>query len=36
MTGKQEDVIVKLLEKILHELKHQRVKFRGPIKTKNK
>ena len=34
MTGKQEDVIVKLLEKILHELKHQRVKFRGPIKTK--
>ena len=34
MTGKQEDIIVKLLEKILHELKHQRVKFRGSIKTK--
>ena len=34
MTGKQEDMIVKLLEKILYELKHQRVKFRGPIKTK--
>ena len=36
MTGKQEDIIVELLEKILHELKHQRVKFRGPIKTKNR
>ena len=36
MTGKQEDLIVELLEKILCELKHQRVKFRGPIKTKNK
>ena len=34
MTGKQEDIIIKLLEKILHELRHQRVRFRGPIKTK--
>ena len=34
MTGKQEDLIVELLEKILRELKHQRVKFRDPIKTK--
>ena len=34
MTGKQEDIIVELLKKILHELKHKRTKFRGPIKTK--
>ena len=34
MTGEQGDVIVELLSKILHELKHKRTKFRGPIKTK--
>ena len=34
MTGKQEDVIVELLTKILHELKRKRNKFKGPIKTK--
>ena len=34
MTGRQENIIVELLEKILHELRHQRVKFRGPVKTK--
>ena len=34
MTGKREDIIVELLQKILHELKSQRLKFRGPIKTK--
>ena len=34
MTGKQEDIIVELLQKILCELKSQRLKFRGPIKTK--
>ena len=34
MTGRQEDIIVELLEKILHELQHQRVKFKGPVKTK--
>ena len=34
MTKRQEDIIIELLKKILHELKHQRVKFRGPIKTK--
>ena len=33
MTEKQEDII-ELLQKILHELKSQRLKFRGPIKTK--
>jgi len=34
MTGKQEDIIVELLQKILYELKSQRLKFRGPVKTK--
>ena len=34
MTGKQEDVIIELLSKILHELKHKRTKFRGPTKIK--
>ena len=33
MTEKQEDII-EILQKILHELKGQRLKFRGPIKTK--
>ena len=33
MTEKQEDII-ELLQKILHELKSQRFKFRSPIKTK--
>tara|TARA_R100000781_G_scaffold59296_1_gene38031 strand:- start:240 stop:347 length:108 start_codon:yes stop_codon:yes gene_type:complete len=34
MTGKQEDIIVELLEKILYELKHKRTKFKGAIKVK--
>ena len=34
MTGKQEDIIVELLQKILRELKHNRIKFKGPAKTK--
>lgn len=33
MTEKQEDII-ELLQRILHELKSQRLKFRGHIKTK--
>ena len=35
MTGKQEDVIVELLGKILHELKCNRTKFKSAIKIKN-
>jgi len=34
MTGKQEDIIVELLKKILYELNHKRTKFKGPIRIK--